>query len=84
MEVVRALSWIRDSQEHVNSCADELDDAEALAVALELQQAIDSEWDRLGDLVEGRNRPFSILRDRDRARGSRDLRQPIARVAACP
>jgi hypothetical protein len=62
-EVIRSLLWIREAQEHVNSCAPEFDDPEALATARELQRSIDDEWEALGLLVSHRPRPYSVLRD---------------------
>ena len=62
VEVARALFWIRETQEHVNSCAVEYSDPEAFSAAMELQQAIDQEWDSLGLLVADRQRPYSALR----------------------
>lgn len=52
----------RETQEHVNSCAVEYSDPEAFSAAMELQQAIDQEWDSLGLIVADRQRPYSALR----------------------
>jgi hypothetical protein len=71
-EIVRALLWINEAQDHVNSCADDFDDPEALEAATRLQRSIDAEWDRLGVLVEGRRRPTSILRGRLTAEDAND------------
>lgn len=64
-DLARSLFWIFDAQSHVNSCADEIDDPEALQAVVELQHWIDREWDRLGPLAAGRKRPYSILRPHD-------------------
>lgn len=63
IEVARALFWIREAQDHVNSCAEHFADPESFQAAAELQKHIDAEWDRLGPLVEDRPRPPSLLRD---------------------
>ncbi len=63
-DVAKSLVWIRERQEHVNSCAGEFNDPEAFAAALELQQSIDEVWDSLGPLVANRMRPDSALHDR--------------------
>ena len=63
-DVAKSLLWIRRMQEHVNSCADEFDDPEALGAALDLQQSIDEEWNSLGPLVASRPRPHSVLHER--------------------
>ncbi len=66
VEVIRSLLWIREAQDHVNSCANEFNDPASLAAALELQQSIDDEWDALGTLVANRPRPYSALHQRVR------------------
>lgn len=62
-EVAKRFVWIMEAQAHVNSCAEDFErDPECVEVALELQRHIDSEWDKLGALVSGHQRPHSILR----------------------
>jgi len=63
-DVSRSLCWIRERQQHVNSCAAELNDPEAFVAAQELQQSIDEDWDSLGSLVANRQRPHSELHAR--------------------
>jgi hypothetical protein len=64
-QVAKALLWINEAQAHVNSCSGDFDgDPESLDTAIELQRLIDAEWDKLGLLVEGRARPYSVLRAR--------------------
>lgn len=63
-DVAKSLLWIREAQEHINSCADDFDDTESLAAAQELQAFVDREWDALGSLVSHCAKPYSVLLDR--------------------
>lgn len=60
-DVIRSLAWIREAQDHVNSCVGEFENPDAFEAAFELQRSIDLEWDALGGLVADRPRPFSAL-----------------------
>lgn len=63
-DFAKSLLWINEAQNHVNSCASEFADPEALEAAEALQHWIDDEWDTLKTRIAKASRPYSVLRSR--------------------
>lgn len=64
---VQKLLWIMEVQAHINDCCETLpNDPECMAVASELQDRVDEEWEILRPLFGTKPKPHSAMQYRSK------------------